>query len=269
MPTLKGGVGRFPREFFERHVNVRFRPSYFPFTEPSAEVDVSWARLAGGDGLRHGAPEGAEPSRRRCGRYTGFAFGMSAWPCCATASNDLRMFLRQRPALPRAVHSRNDKREIQRTVAARMGKSIAVHRRSGPSYDHGRYRSQLHRVGGGYVHWCGGRRGPSLVSNTRMPTSSPFARWTWAQMGRCRSSAARQRAQGTKSADGAGQRRAFPQLRTNPAIARGRVRGMLCSEKELGLGEDTRGAGAGCSGGRGSSGQHGSGRHAMDLGPDA
>lgn len=38
--NLKGTLHDFLRNFFEEDLQVRFRPSYFPFTEPSAEVDV-------------------------------------------------------------------------------------------------------------------------------------------------------------------------------------------------------------------------------------
>src|SRR5690606_38209442 len=39
---LKGTLAEFVRAFFERDFKMRFRPSYFPFTEPSAEVDIAW-----------------------------------------------------------------------------------------------------------------------------------------------------------------------------------------------------------------------------------
>ncbi len=41
MADLKGVLNYFAREFFGKNVKTRFRPSYFPFTEPSAEMDVS------------------------------------------------------------------------------------------------------------------------------------------------------------------------------------------------------------------------------------
>lgn len=78
LANLKSLLHEFAERFFERKVEVRFRASYFPFTEPSAEMDVRW-----GDGgwleilgcgmvhpevLRHG---GVDPER-----YTGYAFGM-------------------------------------------------------------------------------------------------------------------------------------------------------------------------------------------------
>lgn len=80
---LKGVVADFLRNFFESDdLQVRFRPSFFPFTEPSAEIDVAfmsgalkgrWLEIAGcgmmhPNVLRHG---GIDPER-----YTGFAFGM-------------------------------------------------------------------------------------------------------------------------------------------------------------------------------------------------
>jgi len=48
---LKGTIIEFIERFFERQLEVRFRPSYFPFTEPSAEVDVmgkdGWLEVLG------------------------------------------------------------------------------------------------------------------------------------------------------------------------------------------------------------------------------
>ncbi|MGI8561017.1 MAG: phenylalanine--tRNA ligase subunit alpha [Luteimonas sp.] len=79
---LKGTLAAFVRAFFERDFEMRFRPSYFPFTEPSAEVDIAWQQPDGstrwlevlGCGMVH--PKvlrnvGIDPER-----YTGFAFGM-------------------------------------------------------------------------------------------------------------------------------------------------------------------------------------------------
>ncbi len=75
---LKGVLHDFLRRFFEADaLEVRFRPSYFPFTEPSAEVDIrgehGWLEVLG-SGMVH--PKVLE----NCGidgeRYTGFAFGM-------------------------------------------------------------------------------------------------------------------------------------------------------------------------------------------------
>jgi phenylalanyl-tRNA synthetase alpha chain len=80
---LKGVVADFLRRFFESdELQVRFRPSFFPFTEPSAEIDVAfmdgpnrgrWLEIAGcgmvhPNVLKNG---GIDPER-----YTGFAFGM-------------------------------------------------------------------------------------------------------------------------------------------------------------------------------------------------
>jgi phenylalanyl-tRNA synthetase alpha chain len=89
MGHLKGCLIEFVRTFFEiDDVPVRFRPSFFPFTEPSAEVDIGCSR-AGGE-LKIGA--GADwleilgcgmvhPNvLKNCGidpdKYQGFAFGM-------------------------------------------------------------------------------------------------------------------------------------------------------------------------------------------------
>ena len=88
---LKGTVIDFVRRFFEKDLAVRFRPSYFPFTEPSAEVDVECVHCRGagcrtcsqtgwlevmGCGMVHPnvlSMSGIDPER-----YSGFAFGFGA-----------------------------------------------------------------------------------------------------------------------------------------------------------------------------------------------
>ena len=75
---LKGVLHDFLRRFFEADdLEVRFRPSYFPFTEPSAEVDIrgehGWLEVLG-SGMVH--PRVLENCGIDCERYTGFAFGM-------------------------------------------------------------------------------------------------------------------------------------------------------------------------------------------------
>lgn len=86
---LKGTVDQFLKAFFEAEVPVRFRPSYFPFTEPSAEVDIQ-CTACGGDGCRICKQTGwlevmgcgmVHPNVfESCGvdskAFTGFAFGM-------------------------------------------------------------------------------------------------------------------------------------------------------------------------------------------------
>ena len=98
---LKGVVADFLRSFFESDdLQVRFRPSFFPFTEPSAEIDVAfmsgalkgrWLEIAG-CGMMH-------PNVLRFGgidpeRYTGFAFGMGPdrLTMLRYGVNDLRLF---------------------------------------------------------------------------------------------------------------------------------------------------------------------------------
>ena len=75
---LKGVLSDFLRRFFERDdLRVRFRPSFFPFTEPSAEVDMSfgegWLEM-GGSGMVH--PAVLKNVGIDSERYQGFAFGM-------------------------------------------------------------------------------------------------------------------------------------------------------------------------------------------------
>ena len=83
MADLKGVLHAFVNGFFERSLGMRFRPSYFPFTEPSAEVDITWDK---GDGSENSWLEilgcgMVHPNvLRACDvdpeRYTGYAWGM-------------------------------------------------------------------------------------------------------------------------------------------------------------------------------------------------
>ncbi len=75
---LKALLHEFVSKFFEREVQLRFRPSYFPFTEPSAEVDVlaESRPLARDSRLRHGASERAAQRGHRPRTSSGYAFGM-------------------------------------------------------------------------------------------------------------------------------------------------------------------------------------------------
>jgi phenylalanyl-tRNA synthetase alpha chain len=75
---LKSVITDFLRRFFERDdLRMRFRPSFFPFTEPSAEIDVSlgegWLELAGSGQVHPNVLRavGIDPEK-----YQGFAFGM-------------------------------------------------------------------------------------------------------------------------------------------------------------------------------------------------
>jgi phenylalanyl-tRNA synthetase alpha chain len=98
---LKTTIETFLQVFFERDLAVRFRPSYFPFTEPSAEVDIEWGRDADGNikwlevmgcGMVH--PKVFESSGIDPEEYTGFAFGLGVERLAMLryGVNDLRMF---------------------------------------------------------------------------------------------------------------------------------------------------------------------------------
>jgi phenylalanyl-tRNA synthetase alpha chain len=82
MADLKGTLDAFARAMFGSTSRTRLRPSYFPFTEPSAEVDVWFPEKKGGAGwVEWGGCGMVNPNvLRSCGvdpvRYTGFAFGM-------------------------------------------------------------------------------------------------------------------------------------------------------------------------------------------------
>ena len=92
---LKGTVIDFVQAFFQREVELRFRPSYFPFTEPSAEVDIlgndGWSEVMG-CGVVH--PNVLEMSGIDSRRYSGFAFGFGVdrLAMLKFGVNDLRMF---------------------------------------------------------------------------------------------------------------------------------------------------------------------------------
>lgn len=94
--NLKSLLYEFVSNFFERDAKLRFRPSYFPFTEPSAEVDVQsesgdWLEILG-CGMVHPAVlrnVGVDPER-----YSGYAFGMGVdrLAMLRYGVNDLRSF---------------------------------------------------------------------------------------------------------------------------------------------------------------------------------
>jgi len=94
--NLKGVVQDFLQKFFERDdLTVRFRPSFFPFTEPSAEMDMSWNGgwlEIGGCGMVH--PEVFKHVNIDSEKYRGFAFGLGIerLTMLRYGVNDLRHF---------------------------------------------------------------------------------------------------------------------------------------------------------------------------------
>ena len=105
--NLKAVLQGFLRAFFEKDLRMRLRPSYFPFTEPSAEVDMScvfcdgagcrvckhtgWLEIAG-CGMVH--PNVFAAAGVDAGRWTGYAFGMGIERLAMLryGVNDLRLF---------------------------------------------------------------------------------------------------------------------------------------------------------------------------------
>ena len=74
---LKGLLNDFLEDFFREKVELRFRPSYFPFTEPSAEADIRWKKNwleVLGCGMVH--PNVLEGVGVDTKEYSGFAFGL-------------------------------------------------------------------------------------------------------------------------------------------------------------------------------------------------
>jgi phenylalanyl-tRNA synthetase alpha chain len=118
---LKQTLYFFVQEMFGKSVRVRFRPSYFPFTEPSAEMDINclicggsgcnvckhtgWVEILG-SGMVH--PKLLQNFNIDPNKYTGFAFGMGVERICQLKYriNDLRLY------------SQNDLRFLGQFVAA-------------------------------------------------------------------------------------------------------------------------------------------------------
>ncbi|MFT7288917.1 MAG: phenylalanyl-tRNA synthetase alpha chain [Halieaceae bacterium] len=107
LADLKGLIEQFLQVFFEKEFAVRFRPSYFPFVEPGAEVDIQCVHCNGsgcrvcshtgwlevmGCGMVH--PRVFEMSGIDAERYSGFAFGMGVERLAMLryGVNDLRLF---------------------------------------------------------------------------------------------------------------------------------------------------------------------------------
>ncbi len=104
---LKQTLYFFVQEMFGKDVRIRFRPSYFPFTEPSAEMDISclicggvgcnvckhtgWVEILG-SGMVH--PKMLDNFGIDSSKYTGFAFGMGIERICQLKYrvNDLRLY---------------------------------------------------------------------------------------------------------------------------------------------------------------------------------
>ena len=78
MANLKAVLHQFVESYFEREAELRFRASYFPFTEPSAEVDILWEKGKWleilGCGMVH--PNVLEAAGVDAEEFTGYAFGM-------------------------------------------------------------------------------------------------------------------------------------------------------------------------------------------------
>ena len=93
---LKGLISEFLEAFFAKELTVRFRPSFFPFTEPSAEVDIlddngKWLEVMG-CGMVH--PQVLTNCGIDADKYTGFAFGMGIerFAMLYYGIDDLRLF---------------------------------------------------------------------------------------------------------------------------------------------------------------------------------
>ena len=109
---LKGVYTDFLKKFFERDdILVRFRPSYFPFTEPSAEIDMMFEhgqecrQMAGNLGFRPGSPDRHPQHGSRPGALYRLCFRQRPRTPDDAALRRARLapFLRKRPAFPAAI----------------------------------------------------------------------------------------------------------------------------------------------------------------------
>jgi phenylalanyl-tRNA synthetase alpha chain len=98
MSQLKTVLRLFAHAYLGHDVHIRFRPSFFPFTEPSVEVDMSWGE-GGKSWLEIGGAGMVDPNvlaavRYDPERYTGFAFGMGIERFCMRRHRipDIRLF---------------------------------------------------------------------------------------------------------------------------------------------------------------------------------
>ena len=95
MADLKSTLRLFAAAYFGGDVHIRFRPSFFPFTEPSVEVDMSWHDRwieMGGAGMVD--PHVLQAVGYDPEQYTGFAFGLGVERVCARRHHvtDIREF---------------------------------------------------------------------------------------------------------------------------------------------------------------------------------
>jgi phenylalanyl-tRNA synthetase alpha chain len=98
MVDLKSTITQFVHAYFGKETKMRFRPSFFPFTEPSAEVDVyfedkkRWVEL-GGCGMVH--PNVLQACKIDPEKYTGWAFGFGIERIAMRkyGINDIRLFV--------------------------------------------------------------------------------------------------------------------------------------------------------------------------------
>ncbi len=92
---LKGTLINFIKEFFGKEMEIRFRPSYFPFTEPSAELDIKfngkWLEVLGCGMVHPNVLANVDIDNKK---YTGFAFGLGIERLAMLkySITDLRMF---------------------------------------------------------------------------------------------------------------------------------------------------------------------------------
>ena len=209
---MKWVLEEFCKAFFEvDQVRMRFRPSFFPFTEPSAEVDIQCSRQGGeirfgegndwleilGCGMVH--PNvlsncGLDPDH-----YQGFAWGLGIDRIAMLKYGmpDLRPFFEAdvrwlnhygfRPLdLPTLSAGGASRHEVHPVLAQGPSRDACLARRNRDGADPHRPRGRARRGQGGGARRLYGRARRSRRSATRMPTACGCAWWTRARASRCR-----------------------------------------------------------------------------------
>ena len=139
MVDLKSTVMQFAYAYFGKDTKVRFRPSFFPFTEPSAEVDVWFEDKQSAAGIELGGCGMVHPNvLTNCGidpeQYTGWAFGLGIERIAMRkyGISDIRSFVENDIRFCTAVLKRRSFPKCKPTTSARVIARKALMPTDGP-----------------------------------------------------------------------------------------------------------------------------------------
>ena len=169
--NMKAVLHGFLQAFFERELAMRLRPSFFPFTEPSAEVDMScvfcdgqgcrvckhtgWLEISG-CGMVH--PNVLKASGVDAERYTGYAFGAGIDRLAmlqATASTTCRLFFENELRFLRQFRTVSRMKLPYSWLTEWVTRAVAGGR-AGCASHHGGVRARVARAGSAGFQWRGG-----------------------------------------------------------------------------------------------------------------